>query len=237
MNITSKTQFNVKKKTGFYYLYLNFVANLFFVYCMIIAIALIVFSLITIKCEVIGASMQPTYNKDLKAGNDVVYVNSLDKDYGFGDIVVIDVGKDDPIIKRIIGLPGDVIDVIFDENIGYKLEINGKLIEEDYLNIDYKLSYVHQNGLSITHSNFHEKMKVSYPDLFKTGKLVVPENELFVLGDNRHDSQDSWYYGTFSYDSVLGLVELEKYHNESEFWFYWDYVVQGKFIQTIINCF
>ena len=181
--------------------------------------------------------MQPTYNINVKSGNDVVYVNSLDTDYEYGDIIVIDVGNDDPIIKRVIGLPGDIIDLVFDEESGYKLEINGQIIEESYLNYDYKLEPMNQNGLYKTYKNFHQQMKVMYPELFETGKLVVPDGEVFALGDNRHDSQDSTYYGTFNKSIILGIVEFNRFYGVSEFDFFWNYIMQGKFVQTIINCF
>jgi signal peptidase I len=204
---------------------------------MIIAIALIVFSSTTLECLVLGSSMQPKYNSDLKAESDVVYVNTLDKDIQLGDIIVIDAGDKDPIIKRVIGVAGDIIDVVFDESSGYKLEINGKLIEEDYLKIDYDLEQDKKNGLYLTYNNFHGYLVESFPELFIDGKLVVPENQVFALGDNRHDSKDSTYYGTFNNEMILGKVEFERFHNESKFWFYWNYVVQGKFFKTIANCF
>jgi signal peptidase I len=214
------------------------IGNLFFLLCLVCATALIIFSSVTIECVVIGSSMQPTYNNDIKAGNDIVYVNTNLRDYAFGDIIVIDIHEQDPIIKRVIGLPGDVIDVVFNENDGYKLEINGKLIEEDYLKIDYELIDTNmQNGIASTYLKFHSELKDKYPELFENGKLVVPDGEIFALGDNRHDSKDSTYYGTFKQSDILGKVELVRYHDEGKFQFYLEYLTQGKFFFTIASCF
>jgi len=233
-----RKDFKVVKPNTLFDKVLVMIGNLFFIYCLISATALIIFSSVTVECVVIGSSMQPTFNENIKAGNDVVYVNSMNNEYGFGDIVVIDIDDTDPIIKRVIGVGGDVIDILFNEDYGYKIEINGKLIEEDYLKYDYEQPDPNmQDGVASTYLRFHTELKDQFPELFVDGKLVVPDGEVFVLGDNRHDSKDSTYYGTFSEQEIVGKVELVRYHDQSEFWFYCSYVTQGKFFQTIQGCF
>lgn len=218
--------------------FLNLVGNMFFCICVVIAIALMAFSNAITECIVVGSSMVPTLNKDTHLGNDTVFVNEYLRDFSYGDIVVVDLGEDStPIIKRIIALEGDVVDVV-ENGDTYKIEINGMLIDEEYLRIDYSLEPKDQNGISITYRNMSEYLKESHPELFRSdGKLVVPDGHVFVLGDNRHDSKDSTFYGTFSYDQLMGEVELVRYGNEREFWFYVDYILKGKFFDTIKNCF
>lgn len=230
--------------------FLNFVGNVFFVYCIIIALALILFSSVTIECLVDGPSMQPTLNaewSDKSTGKkDIVYVNKYDRDFEYGDIVVINAEEGrDHIIKRVIGVAGDEIDVVIADNGEYKLEINGKIIEEDYLKIDYsRIESFEKDGNYMLYQKFHA-MKINFPQLFQTRtvngeiveKLVVPEGEIFALGDNRHVSQDSTHYGTFEYSQIDGIVEEIRYYGESEFVFYWDYIIKGRFVNTIINCF
>ena len=234
----NKCNFKISKPNTFCDKVLVMIGNLFFIYSLIVATALIVFSSVTIECVVIGSSMQPTFNANIREGNDVVYVNTYRKDYQYGDIVVIEIGEEDPIIKRVIGVAGDVIDIVFDENNGYKLEINGKLIEENYLKIDYdQPDPLMQDGVASTYLKFHTELKEEFPELFVNGKLVVPEGEIFALGDNRHDSKDSTYYGTFKESNVIGEVEIVRYHDESKFLFYWKYARDGKFFETIAGCF
>lgn len=217
---------------------LRVIGNIFFCFSFVIAIALIFFSSVTSECIVVGSSMVPTYNCDEKAGNDIVFVNKRNNNYKYGDVVVVNLEKTDPIIKRVIGVPGDIIDIVFVDNEGYKLEINGKIIEEDYILIKDNVDTIEKNGMKKYYINFIGDMKLTYPYLFnEEGKLVVPENEYFVLGDNRHESKDSMYYGTFDKSEIIGIVEHSLYSNESKFVFYWDYIVEGKFFRTIANSF
>lgn len=213
-------------------------ANFFLVVCFILATILITFSSVMTECVVVGASMVPTYNSDPKADNDIVFVNKYDSDYEFGDIVVIDIDNSSPIIKRVIGVGGDVIDIVATDW-GFKLEINGKIVDEDYINYKYNVTDINeQNGMKDYYKMFVGDTKIQFPELFREdGKMVVPENEYFVLGDNRHESKDSMYYGTFERDDIVGTVEHSLGGNESKFLFYCNYIFRGKFIKTIGNCF
>lgn len=169
--------------------------------------------------------------------HDVVYVNTCDKKFSYSDIVVCNT-DDDAIIKRVIGVAGDTIDIVWDEY-EYKLELNGKIIEEDYIkySLDPRDPVISRNGMDRTYEKFQE-LKASKSEIFNDlGKLVVPENSVFVLGDNRHVSVDSSTLGTFTIDDISGQVELTKYHGTSDFAFYWTYIVEGKFITTLMNMF
>lgn len=107
-----------------------------------------------------------------------------------GDVVVFKAPQehfsdfDGMLVKRVIGLPGDTIAMI-----NGTVMRNGEAITEDYLKDGISMSYV---GIA---------------------ELIVPENELLVLGDNRLNSYDSrfWEGYTFSMDNVVGeLLLFEK---------------------------
>lgn len=98
-----------------------------------------------------------------------------------GDIVVFNPPIDNkPYIKRIIGLPGDVI--TFAD--GHVL-VNGVVLEENY---DLGGPTTCPSGASAC----------------RAGAITVGPDQVFVLGDNREHSEDSRYFGAIDIDSIIG---------------------------------
>lgn len=123
-----------------------------------------------------GHSMEPTIHPDQR-----LIVEKLSYRFSLphrGDVVVIlrDMGKE-RLIKRVVGLPGEVLEV---RQGG--LYINGRLIEEPYLSPN-----------------------ASQPDF---APVTVPPNHVFVLGDNRNNSNDSRYFGSVALDQISGRAWL-----------------------------
>lgn len=99
-------------------------------------------------------------------------------------------------IKRVIGLPGDSIEIKDDI-----LYINGEATEEPYLE-EYKNNPTEKTvpyGLPLT-QDFDMKESL--------GVEVVPENSYFVMGDNRQNSNDSRRIGFIEKEKVLGDVKF-----------------------------
>ena len=89
-----------------------------------------------------------------------------------GDVIVFDFPEDPSkdFIKRVIGLPGDVI------------EIRDK--------------QVFRNGVQLTEPYVqHVDSASSVPRRDNFGPVMVPENKYFVMGDNRDESYDSRFWG------------------------------------------
>ena len=84
-----------------------------------------------------------------------------------GDIVVFKppTGEDEEMVKRVIGLPGESVELK-----DKAVFIDGKALSEDY----------------IQHKRAGERLEGD-----NLGPVVVPEDSYFVLGDNRDESNDS----------------------------------------------
>ncbi len=97
-----------------------------------------------------------------------------------GDVVVFESveGGNEDLIKRVVGVPGDKISVR-----GGKLLVNGEPQREPYV---YK----------------------KYPDRSFSAPTTVPENHVFVMGDNRTNSRDSRYFGTVPEKKIEGEAFL-----------------------------
>ncbi len=130
--------------------------------------------------EVDGISMLPTLTDgDRVIGTHLFYTPNN------GDIIIVD--NNDPfldklIVKRVIATAGQEVDIDFDAGIVY---VDGVALQEDYTN---------------TPTNLDEGGHI-YP-------VVVPEDHVFAMGDNRNHSADSRspYVGFVSEDDILGKV-------------------------------
>ena len=105
-----------------------------------------------------------------------------------GDVIVFifpeDRSKD--FIKRVIGVAGDAVEIR-----GKKVYINGKQIEDPHAHFEGDDP---QSILPASRDDF--------------GPTKVPENHVFVMGDNRGNSQDSRVIGSISEDLVVGKAWL-----------------------------
>ena len=168
-----------------------------------VAAALVIVIFIAQPTHVVGSSMEPTYYHA-----DQIIINKLPHTFGtgyrYGDIVIIDsrvdrarTFKDDiyetlkynlvtykPLgiqqehywVKRVIGLPGDVL--------------------------EYREGRLYRNDVPLLEEYIKEPME------YFPGKVTVPEDCLFVMGDNRNNSRDSREKGCIPMDHVIAKVLL-----------------------------
>ncbi|WP_342365041.1 signal peptidase I [Jeotgalibacillus proteolyticus] len=111
------------------------------------------------------------------------------------DIVVFHANDKDDYIKRVIGLPGDTIAYVNDQ-----LFINGEQYNEEYIEEDIR-SHKDQFGEDALYTgNFTLEDKLGFEE--------VPEDTIFVMGDNRPHSWDSRDIGVVPLDSVIGEARV-----------------------------
>lgn len=138
--------------------------NLYEWFNSIVASFVIIFLIFTFSLRAVGVSgrsMMPTLDdKDWLAVTNWNYTPER------GDIVVVTQPNElhEPIIKRVIGVGGDTVDIDFEAG---KVFVNGTECIEPYVFTDT-----------------NKKYDVKFP-------LTVPKGYLFVMGDNRNGSLDS----------------------------------------------
>ena len=154
---------------------------LYVVICGVIAYCLATYLFTTIPVE--GGSMEANFHNE-----DKVLLLKPVKNFRYGDVVVFKSGTFDEkgneryFIKRIIGMPGDTVEIIRDPDDG--------------------VYYVYRNGEKLIEEYIGSAMKS------EMSRRTVPEGQFFYMGDNRGNSTDSRVLGCRSFDSILGRVIL-----------------------------
>src|SRR3954451_601445 len=141
---------------------------------VVMAVLVILFLYQPVKVE--GTSMMPSL-----VDQERIFINKFVYKYGIGDVqrgdMVVFWFPVDPTksyIKRVIGLPGDVIEV--DDGTVF---VNGKTLQEDYVPDEYR-----------------DRMSMS--------SYTVGPDEYFVLGDHRSSSNDSRSWGAVPRHYIYG---------------------------------
>jgi len=118
------------------------------------------------------------YFTDIKRGDIIVfkYPNDPSKDY----------------IKRVVGLPGDSLEIKNGD-----VYVNDKLYEEKY-------TKEKAADDMIMHAHIEKDPAGAVTSVAAQGKIKVPAGKLFVMGDNRNNSQDSRFWGFLSQSSLKG---------------------------------
>lgn len=138
-------------------------------------IVLLLFKVIFNITIVSGNSMVPTLHD-----GDILLLSHAFYEPDYGDIIVFQ-QPDEGVnyVKRVIGMPGDIIEISRTESVVYR---NGEALEEDYISDKF------------------------FGPVEMDGPVTVEEGHYFVLGDNRFDSRDSRFnsVGQVSEDQIVG---------------------------------
>lgn len=119
--------------------------------------------------------------------NDRVIINIFDKEYQRGDIIIHSIDKKGVVyVKRIVALSGEKVEIKQQQDGAFYIFVNDKKLNEPYVKDVYDYTECSSQ--------------------MKCGPFVVPENNYYVLGDNRGNSIDSRFYGAIHRDSIKGKV-------------------------------
>jgi len=143
-----------------------------------------------------------------------------------GEIIVFRYPRDEKknFIKRVIGLPGDKIQIADgilmindqpvalteqgyrddEKNGGFSFTNKAQLFEERLGAVNHHIQY------------YREQSSENY------GPVIVPKNNVFVMGDNRDNSADSRVWGFVKYDKILGRALIIYWSwNGNDSWVRW----------------
>ncbi len=144
------------------------------------------------------------------------------KNLSRGDVVVFKTPADNrtDYIKRLIGLPGDTVQIINKDLYLNEIKINKTEIK------DIKL--INCGNESIEVSSFEETLPngIKYLAVYRkngtmlnTDKYIVPENHFFFMGDNRDCSKDSRFLssvGYVHYNNIVGKAQIIFFSNDKK---------------------
>ena len=184
-------------------IFLNVVIDILLGIAILCTVYFAFFSICFFTTHVEGESMMPTYN--VREGEQDRILASKISGFTRGDIVIIKTseldtkGNEKHIIKRVIALGGDSVDMKMN---GEYLEVyvNGEKINEPQY--PEPICYAIPPNALI---NF-EGLKSNWQGEKNENGIVIPKGQVFVLGDNRENSLDSSIRGSYLSENVVAKV-------------------------------
>ncbi|HAC70708.1 MAG TPA: signal peptidase I [Arcobacter skirrowii] len=150
-----------------------------------------------------------------------------------GDIVVFRYPHNPDIhyVKRAVATGGDTIFLKDKELYLHPKEGNSYVIQnfKDYEIVDIDNTLFVKNPYSKEFKGIHNDPEVtkytsSHKELFEKSKIVIPEDETFMMGDNRDHSNDSRFWGSVPYKYIVGKPWFVYFSIDDDYKVRWDRV-------------
>lgn len=150
-----------------------------------------------------------------------------------GDVVIFKPPHTDiDYIKRLIGLPGDKIQLINGLIYINSIPLKRNLVKSESEGIkDY--SETMPNGVSYITRDLGDKPQDN------TKEMRIPENHYFFMGDNRDNSSDSRFWGPVHIERIVGKAQIIFFSTKNGSWFIefwrWPFDIQFKRLLKFIR--
>tara|TARA_X000001036_G_C20404918_1_gene694438 strand:- start:157 stop:702 length:546 start_codon:yes stop_codon:yes gene_type:complete len=141
-----------------------------------------------------------------------------------GDVVVFKYPENKNInyIKRVIGIPGDLI--IYKDK---TLFVNGNRYNQTKINHNFDPIEIANGTVSYEQNEFKNYLILNQDESTFNFKYTVPAKSYFVLGDNRDNSNDSRFWGPVPEENLVGKAFY--------IWMFWNFDSYYSFFDRVGN--
>lgn len=166
------------------------------VFLTTVLIVMLIFTFFIDPVKVSGVSMEDTL-----FDNDRLIVRTLFYRPAAGDVVVCRSEQlNELIVKRVIAVGGQHVSIDYNEG---TVSVNGKILDEPYL------KYHALDDTGRFDMQYYDPERATY-------EYDVPMNYVFLMGDNRNNSNDSRLIGAVNNDDVIGKAVFRFYSERAK---------------------